>query len=475
MKRAKLVQDVTIRDKDFSQWYTDICLKAELIDYSDVKGFFIYLPYGYAIWENIQIFINKKLKTTNHENVYFPLLFTENLFQKEKEHIEGFSLEAVKINQLDNKLLSETLIIRPTSEVLFSQYYAKIIQSYRDLPKLFNQWCSVVRLEKNTKPFLRGKEFLWQEGHTVHATKKEALKECHYILDLYKKLGKNLLAIPFIFGRKTLVEKFKGAKITYSIEALMYDGQSLQSGTSHYLGTNFSEAFSIKFQDSNLQTQLAHQTSWGISTRLIGAVIMIHGDDEGLNLPPYLAPIQIVIIPIQYKNESILSKAKGYYTQLKKKYRVSLDQQDKHIGWKFSYYELKGVPIRIEIGEKDLERKQVIIFIRHNFEKVIVAEEKLLQTIPLLLKQIHQQMFQKALNYLKQNIHIATTYKDFKTYIKYRKGYVKMSIYANEAELLIKEETGATARVILDEELITEYCPVTQKKANQTILFARAY
>lgn len=475
MKSQKLVKEVTRRDEDFSQWYTDVCLKSELINYSNVKGFFIYLPYGYSLWESIQSYLNHKLKKSHHQNVYFPLLFSENLFQKEKEHIEGFALEALKIDKVENKKLPETLIIRPTSEVLFSQYYAKKITSYRDLPQLLNQWCSVVRWEKNTKPFLRSKEFLWQEGHTIHENKKEALQECRYIINLYKKLGQKLLALPFVLGKKTQLEKFKGAQITYSIEALMYDGQALQSGTSHYLGTNFAKSFGIQFQDANLQKKLAHQTSWGISTRLIGAVVMIHGDDEGLNLPPYLAPIQIIIIPIQIKNEDILAKAQQFYQKLKNKYRVFLDLQDKHVGWKFSHYELKGVPLRIEIGLRDLTQEQVTVFIRHNFQKIILKEQEVIKNIPSLLKKINQDMFQKALQNLNQNIHTAHNYEEFKQYLQQKKGYIKMSVHANEAEVIIKQETRATARIILKEKLITKICPVTHKKANQTILFARAY
>ncbi|MGI3136247.1 MAG: proline--tRNA ligase [Candidatus Phytoplasma vitis] len=474
MKNSKFVKDITPRFLNFGKWYQEICLKAELLDYSDIKGFFIYLPYGYAIWEFIREFVDKRLKKLNHQNVYFPLLFTENLFKKEKEHIDGFSPEVITIEEVNQEKLLDKLIIRPTSEVLFSQYYAKKIFSYRDLPKLFNQWCNVVRWEKTNKPFLRSKEFLWQEGHTVHATKKEAIKETITILNLYKKLGKELLAIPFVSGKKTQSEKFKGAEWTYSIEALMHDKQALQAGTSHYLGTKFSKNFQIKFQDSNLDTQFAEQTSWGISTRLIGAMIMIHGDDEGLVLPPYIAPIQIVIIPLQSQKKEVLEKANKLYKQLSRKYRVVLDNQNKNIGWKFSHYELKGIPLRIELGLRDLQENNITIFTRHNFKKKIIKEESLLKEIPILLKTIHKEMFQKASNFLKENILEVTTYEDFKKNLK-NKGYIKMSVYENEAEKIIKEETGATARVIVSQKLITKICPVTKKKANQTILFARAY
>ncbi|QTX02832.1 prolyl-tRNA synthetase [Candidatus Phytoplasma luffae] len=474
MKNSKFVKEIVSRDVDFGKWYKEICLKSELIDYSDVKGFFIYLPYGYAIWESIKKFIDSKLKKLNHQNVYFPLVFPEDLFQKEKEHIHGFAVESLMIKEMNNEPLVKNLVIRSTSEVLFSQYYAKKIFSYRDLPKLFNQWCNVVRWEKTNKPFLRSKEFLWQEGHTAHSSKEEALKETITILNLYKKLGKELLAIPFVSGQKTQSEKFKGAELTYSIEALMYDKQALQAGTSHYLGSKFSKAFGIKFQDSNLQTQYAEQTSWGISTRMIGALIMIHGDDEGLVLPPYIAPIQIVIIPIQPQNKEVLTMAELFYKKLFKKYKVFLDKQNKNIGWKFSHYELKGIPLRIEIGLRELKEDNVTIFIRHNFEKKIIKINDLFKKIPFLLKNINETMFQKALNHLNQNILEVTNYEDFKTNIK-KFGYIKMSVYENEAEKIIKEETGATARVLVKQKLISEICPVTKKKANQTILFARAY
>lgn len=319
MSNNKKMNDaVTSRDADFAQWYTDLCLKAELMDYSDVKGFIIYRPYGYAIWENIQNHLDHQLKETNHQNVYMPLVIPESLFQKEKDHVEGFAPETAMITTTGVEELAERLIIRPTSETLFCTHYQKIVNSYRDLPKLYNQWCSVVRWEKTTRPFLRGKEFLWQEGHTVHASEAEARKETLDILEIYRLLGKDLLAIPFVTGKKTEKEKFAGAVDTYSIEALMHDGQALQSGTTHYFGQDFAKAFDIKFQDENNQQQFAYQTSWGVSTRLIGAVIMVHGDDEGLVLPPYVAPIQVVIIPIQGQKEIVKEASNSLYQAIKK-------------------------------------------------------------------------------------------------------------------------------------------------------------
>ncbi|AGL90411.1 proline--tRNA ligase [Candidatus Phytoplasma australiense] len=474
MKSIKRVEKVTSHLSDFGQWYTDICLKAELIAYSDVKGFIIYLPYGYALWENIQKYLNYEFQKTGHQNVYFPLVFSEKLFQKEKDHIQGFSPEAAMITSTGQKELFEKLVIRPTSEVLFSQYYAKIISSYRDLPKLYNQFCNVVRWEKATKPFLRGKEFLWQEGHTVHATEKEALDQTLFAIQLYEKLGKELLALPFVCGRKTEKEKFAGALITYSIEALMQDGQALQAGTSHYLGTNFAQSFQIQFQDQDHQNKYVHQTSWGVSTRLIGALIMVHSDDEGLILPPYIAPIQIVIIPLQPKNELVQAEAKKIFDDLKTTYRVHLDLQNKTPGWKFSQYELKGVPLRIEIGARDLAQGEVTIFQRYNNSKNNFSKNTFKAEIPKLLKTIHDKMYQKAQNHLEANRRQASTYQEFKDHLQ-KKGYVAMSISGMDAEIKIKEETGATARVILETPLITPNCPVTDKKAIQTVLFAKSY
>jgi prolyl-tRNA synthetase len=313
----KMVDQITARDVDFAQWYTDLCIKAELMDYSEVKGFIIYRPYGYAIWENIQNYLDQAFKKTGHQNVYMPLVIPESLFQKEKDHVEGFAPETAMITTTGVEDLAERLIIRPTSETLFCTHYAKVIQSYRDLPKLYNQWCSVVRWEKTTRPFLRGKEFLWQEGHTAHANEAEARAETLGILETYRLLGEECLAIPFVTGRKTEREKFAGAVETYSIEALMYDGQALQSGTTHYFGQKFAEAFNITFQDLNNKQQYVHQTSWGVSTRLIGAVIMVHGDDEGLVMPPYVAPIQVVIIPIQSQKEQVKQATLSIENELK--------------------------------------------------------------------------------------------------------------------------------------------------------------
>lgn len=471
----KFVKDITLKDDDFAVWYTDVCTKAELMDYSRAGGFIIYRPYGFALWEGIKSYLNKEFKRTNHENVYMPLVIPESLFQKEKDHVEGFAPEVAYLATDKDDKSDEKLIVRPTSEVLFCEHYRKIISSYRDLPKKYNQWCNVIRWEKTTRPFLRGKEFLWQEGHTVHATEEEARKETLDMLEIYNLMGKNLLAIPFITGRKTEQEKFAGAIETYSIEALMYDGKALQSGTTHYLGQNFSLPFEISFQDKDSKLKFAYQTSWGVSTRLIGAVIMVHGDDNGLVLPPYLAPIQTVIVPIQSQREEVIKASNNIKELLEKEnIKVHLDDSSKTPGWKFNEYEMKGVPIRIEIGPRDLMDNKVTLAIRYSGEKISCPLDKIIPTIKKLIPEIHENMYKKALEHLKNNIHTINDYSEFGKVIE-KGGYIKMSIADEKAELKIKEDYGATARVILDEIPLTDKCLVSGKKATKTILFARAY
>lgn len=475
MSKQKLVQSITSKDQDFAQWYTDVCLKAELMDYSSVQGFIIYRPYGYAIWEQIQAYLNNKFKETGHENVYLPLVIPESLFQKEKDHIDGFAPETAIITTTGNDNLAERLIVRPTSEVLFAEHYAKIINSHRDLPKLYNQWCSVVRWEKTTRPFLRGKEFLWQEGHTAHATSEEAISETLQMLNIYDNLGKELLAIPFVTGQKTEKEKFAGAVNTYTIEALMQDGKALQSGTSHYFGNDFAKAFNIVFQDENNQEKPVYQTSWGVTTRLIGAVIMVHGDDEGLVLPPHLAPIQVVAIPIQNQREEVINHLPKIEEVLKKtNLRYKIDNSTRRPGWKFSEYEMKGIPVRLEFGPRDIENGVVVLAKRNTREKITVKFEDLEKTLVKVINEVHQEMYEKALDHLNSNIRVAKTYDEFKEFLELG-GYVKMSVHGEEAEDKVKEDTGATARVISEENLITKVCPVTGKDSNVTILFARAY
>ncbi|MDD3126591.1 MAG: proline--tRNA ligase [Candidatus Izemoplasmatales bacterium] len=477
-KQDKLVKSITGRDEDFAQWYTDVCRKAELMDYTQAKGFIIYRPYGYAIWENIQKYLDNRFKKSGHENVYMPLVIPESLFMKEAEHVKGFAPETAIITIGGKEELAERLIIRPTSEVLFCEHYAKIVSSYRDLPKKYNQWCSVVRWEKTTRPFLRGSEFLWQEGHTIHATETEAREEVLGMLDIYNELGRDLLAIPFILGKKTDKEKFAGAEETYTIEALMHDGKALQSGTTHYFGTGFAKAFNINFQDKDGVVKPVYQTSWGLSTRLIGAIIMVHGDDSGLVLPPYAAPIQAIIIPIQASKPGVMENALALYKALDTLgIRVKIDDSDKTPGWKFSEYEMKGVPLRIEIGPRDLETGDCIIVKRIDNSKEKVKISELPMIIEDLLASIHRQMYDKALANVAANIRPAYTYEEFKNIIENQPGYVKMMWCGNvECENKIKEDTTATSRCMpFVQERLGEVCPVCGRKAEKEVLFAKAY
>ena len=477
-QKEKLVKSITSRDVDFAQWYTDVCRKAELMDYTDAKGFIIYRPYGYAIWENIQAYLDKEFKKTGHENVYMPLVIPESLFLKEAEHVAGFAPETAIVTIGGKEELQERLIIRPTSEVLFCDHYAKIVSSYRDLPKKYNQWCSVVRWEKTTRPFLRGSEFLWQEGHTIHATEKEAKEEVLGMLNIYKNCGKDLLAIPFVTGKKTDKEKFAGAEETYSIEALMHDGKALQSGTTHYFGSGFAKHFNIQFQDKDGVLKPVYQTSWGLSTRLIGAIIMVHGDDSGLVLPPWVAPIQVVIIPIQSQKPEVMETSLKLKNQLEAKgIRVKLDDSDKTPGWKFSEYEMKGVPVRIEIGPRDLETNECVLVKRVNNEKSKVGLETIADSILDVFESIHQLMYDKALVNVTENTREAKTYDEFKSLIENQPGYVKMMWCGHvECENKIKEDTTATSRVIpFHQEHLTDNCPVCGRKAEKLVYFAKAY
>ncbi|QLY39430.1 proline--tRNA ligase [Hujiaoplasma nucleasis] len=478
MGKKKFVKAITSRDEDFAQWYTDVCLKAELMDYSDAKGFIIYRPYGYALWENMKNYLDAAFKRTGHENVYMPLVIPESLFLKEAEHVEGFAPETAIITMGGNEELQERLIIRPTSEVLFCNHYAKVIESHRDLPKKYNQWCSVVRWEKTTRPFLRGSEFLWQEGHTAHATEQEAREEALNMLDIYQDLGKNLLAIPFITGVKTDKEKFAGAVDTYTIEALMHDNKALQSGTTHYLGTGFAKAFDINFQDKDGELKNVYQTSWGVSTRLIGAVIMVHGDDSGLVLPPYLAPIQVDIIPIMSHVEGVMDKSLEIKESLEKLgIRVKLDDTDKSPGWKFSESEMRGTPLRIEVGPRDLENNQVVVVKRYNREKITYQIDQAISDIPNLLKNIHDAMYENALKNVEENTRVTNDYEEFKQIMQDKSGYVKMMWCGDETcEAQIKEETKATSRCMpFDQSPVGEKCPVCHKEAKHLVYFAKAY
>ncbi|MDD3478152.1 MAG: proline--tRNA ligase [Candidatus Izemoplasmatales bacterium] len=474
----KLVKSITSRDTDFAQWYTDVCKKAELMDYTDAKGFIIYRPYGYAIWENIQQYMDKEFKKTGHENVYMPLLIPESLFMKEAEHVEGFAPETAIVTIGGKEELSERLIIRPTSEVLFCDHYSKVVESYRDLPKKYNQWCSVVRWEKTTRPFLRGSEFLWQEGHTIHATEQEARDEVLGMLEIYRKTGSDLLAIPFVTGRKTDKEKFAGAEETYTIEALMHDGKALQSGTTHYFGTGFAEAFHITFLDKDNTLKPVHQTSWGVSTRLIGAIIMVHGDDSGLVLPPYVAPTQIIVTPIQQNKEGVMEASQALVSELQNAgYRVKLDDSDKSPGWKFAEAEMKGIPLRIEIGPRDLEQGECVIVRRVDREKTKLKLTEVAMQIPKMLQEIHEIMLENARKNVEENTRVAKSYDEFQSIIQEKAGYVRMMWCGDRAcEDKIKEDTAASARCIpFQQQHHSDTCPVCGKKATTEVYFAKAY
>jgi len=470
-------KDITSRDVDFAKWYTDVCKKAELMDYSSTKGFIIYRPYGYAIWENIRNYLDERFKATGHQNVYMPLVIPTSLFQKEKDHIEGFAPETLIATKGGNEDILDPLIIRPTSECVFTDHFAHILSSYRDLPIKYNQWCSVVRWEKTTRPFLRGSEFLWQEGHTIHESEYEAKEETLRMLEIYDDCGKDLLAIPFVKGKKTDKEKFAGALETYSIEALMHDGKALQSGTSHYFGNGFSKAFNVSYLDKDGKIKNPYQTSWGLSTRLIGAIIMVHGDDNGLVLPPKVAPIQVVIVPIQMNKEGVLNKCHEIYNTLKENnIRVKLDDTDKTPGWKFSEYEVKGVPLRIEIGPKDIDNNSLILVKRNDYSKTKVSLDSYVSEVKNFLEEIQKDLYKKAYNHLRNNIHEARTYDEFKELIQ-KGGYVKIMWCGNrECEDKIKEDTQATSRCMpFDEKDFSDTCPVCGKKAKHLIYFAKSY
>ncbi len=472
-------QAITSREENFAQWYTDICKKAELMDYSSVKGFIDYLPYSYAIWEEIQNYMNRRFKENGAMNVYLPLVIPMSLFAKEKEHVEGFAPETLVATYGGGKKLEDPLVIRPTSEILFSELYKRQVSSYRDLPKMYNQWCSVVRWEKTTRPFLRGAEFLWQEGHCLFETEEEAEENVKTFLDIYDDVGKDLLAIPFVKGKKTEHEKFAGAVATYTIEALMHDGKALQSGTSHYLGQGFAKAYGITFMGRDNRLSIPHQTSWGVSTRLLGATIMVHGDDNGLVLPPFVAPIQVVIIPVRQQEDGILEACDSIAKKLKEKgIRVKVDADPKKTpGWKFSEYEMKGVPLRIEIGPRDLAKGEAVLTRRVDGEKLTAKIETIEEEIPSLLKRIHELMYDKAKAFLDSHIYEAHSLEELKAMLD-KGGYVKMAFCGeSECEDKIKEFTlGGTARCIYKENVEGgTLCPVCGKSAKLIAYFARAY
>lgn len=468
---------ITRQEDDFAQWYTDVCKKAELMEYSSVKGFIIYRPYGYAIWEQIQNYLDKRFKDTGHENVYMPMIIPESLFAKEKEHIEGFAPECLVATRGGKETLEDPLIIRPTSEVLFCDHYARVIKSYRDLPKLYNQWCSVVRWEKTTRPFLRGSEFLWQEGHTMHASEEEARHEALQMLEIYDELGRDVLAIPFSKGRKTEKEKFSGALETYSIEALMPDGKALQSGTTHYFGNGFAKAFGIQYLSKEGKLENPYQTSWGVSTRLLGATIMVHGDDNGLVLPPQVAPIQIIVIPVAANKPGVMSKAYEVAKAFQNAgFRCKIDDSDKSAGWKFSEWEMKGVPLRVELGPRDIEAGNITFAKRNTGEKIQCSMDQMIDKAKELMTTIHNEMYQHALKYLFDHITEVHNLDELNAALE-KGGYAKMMWCGDEeCENKIKELTNATARCIPFNQIPFDVtCPVCGKKATKVVLFAKAY
>ena len=477
-KEKKLVESITSMDEDFAQWYTDVVKKAELVEYSNIKGCMIIRPDGYAIWENIQKELDRRFKETGVENVYLPMFIPESLLQKEKDHVEGFAPEVAWVTQGGTETLQERLCVRPTSETLFCDFYSRIIQSHRDLPKLYNQWCSVVRWEKTTRPFLRSAEFLWQEGHTAHATEEEAEARTIQMLNVYADFCEEFLAIPVIKGKKTDKEKFAGAQSTYTIEALMHDGKALQSGTSHNFGDGFARAFDIQYSDSQNQLQYVHQTSWGMSTRIIGALIMVHGDDSGLKLPPRVAPIQAMVIPISQRKEGVMEKAAELRDVLKAAgIRVKLDDADKSPGWKFSEQEMRGIPIRVEIGPKDMEQNQAVIVRRDTREKIAVSLDELADRAKEILDTIQNDMLARAKEHLATHIYEARTYEEFKDIIASKPGFVKMMWCGDEAcELKVKEDTTATSRCMpFEQETITDVCPVCGRPAKALVYWGKAY
>ena len=425
-KEKKLVEAITSMDEDFAQWYTDVVKKAELMDYSSVKGCMIFKPNGYAIWENIQKLLDARFKEVGVENVYLPLFIPESLLQKEKDHVEGFAPEVAWVTHGGMEELQERLCVRPTSETLFCDLYSNIIQSYRDLPKVYNQWCSVVRWEKTTRPFLRSSEFLWQEGHTAHATAEEAEARTIQMLNLYADFCEQVLAIPMVKGRKTDKEKFAGAESTYTIEALMHDGKALQSGTSHNFGDGFAKAFGIQYTDKNNQLQYVHQTSWGVSTRLIGAIIMVHGDDSGLVLPPVVAPVQVMVIPIQQNKEGVLDAANGIFDELKAAdIRVKVDDGDKSPGWKFAEAEMRGIPLRVEIGPKDMDKHQCVLVRRDTREKTVVDLDDVADKAKELMAQMQKDMLERARKHLESHISDAHNYEEFKDAVENKPGFIR--------------------------------------------------
>ncbi|MEY8356651.1 proline--tRNA ligase [Lachnospiraceae bacterium 54-53] len=475
-KDKKLVEAITSMDVDFAQWYTDVVKKAELIDYTSVKGCMAIKPAGYAIWENIQSELDRRFKETGVENVYMPMFIPESLLEKEKDHVEGFAPEVAWVTHGGLEPLQERLCVRPTSETLFCDFYSRDIQSYRDLPKVYNQWCSVVRWEKTTRPFLRSREFLWQEGHTAHATAEDAEERTIQMLNLYADFCEEVLAIPVIRGQKTDKEKFAGAEATYTIESLMHDGKALQSGTSHNFGDGFAKAFDIQYSDKENKLQYVHQTSWGMTTRMIGAIIMVHGDDNGLVLPPRIAPTQVIIVPVQQQKEGVLEKAYEL-KEILSGFKVKVDDSDKSPGWKFSESEMRGIPVRVEIGPRDIAENQAVLVRRDTHEKITVSLDELSERVGRLLGEIQTDMFERARLHRDEHTYEAVDMDQFVKTVEETPGFVKaMWCGCQECEDKIKEITGATARCVpFKQEKLADTCICCGKPAAKMVYWGRAY
>ena len=477
-KDKGFVKEITDIEEDFARWYTDIVIKAGLADYTDTKGCIAIRPYGYAIWENIQNYTDKKFKETGVKNAYFPVLIPENLLQKEKDHVEGFAPEVAWVTEAGGEKLEEKYCIRPTSETIISTMYSKWLSSWRDLPFVYNQWCNVLRWEKETRPFLRSREFLWQEGHTIHETAEEAKERTIQMLNIYQDVVENLLAIPTVKGIKTESEKFAGAEATYTIETMMHDGKALQSATSHYFGQNFTKPFEIKFQNREGKEEYAYQTSWGSSTRLLGAIIMAHGDNRGLKLPPKVAPIQVVVVPVAQNKEGVLEKAHELYNSLKLTFRTEIDDRDNvSPGFKFNDWEMKGVPVRIELGPRDIENGVCVLVRRDTAEKIVVKLDEVEKVIAETLEKIHNNMFDECKKRLEEKTTIATTLDEFVTSMNEHQGFIKAMWCGNQAcEEKIKELTAAKSRCMpFEQEKISDKCVCCGKPADKMVIWGRQY
>ncbi len=477
MADEKMVTAITSMEDDFAKWYTDVVKKADLCDYASVRGCMILRPYGYAIWELIQHNLDRMFKETGHENVYMPMFIPESLLQKEKDHVEGFAPEVAWVTHGGSEKLQERLCVRPTSETLFCDHYKNIIHSYRDLPKLYNQWCSVCRWEKTTRPFLRTLEFLWQEGHTAHATAEEAEEETIRMLNVYAKFLNDYLAIPVVKGRKTEKEKFAGAKATYTIESLMHDGKALQAGTSHNFGDGFARAFGIQYTDKNNKLQYVHQTSWGMTTRLIGALIMVHSDNNGLVLPPRIAPVQVMIIPVMQKKAGVIEAADKLRERLSKVCRVKTDASDKSPGWKYAEQEMKGIPLRVEIGPRDIENNQCVMVTRLGRVKTVVSLDNIETAVCEALEKMQKDLYEKALAHKNSHTFDAVDMAEFEKQLNENPGFINaMWCGDEECENKIKEMTGATSRCMpFEQRHISDVCVCCGKPAKTMVTWGKAY